>query len=64
MQDDYYKIESNLNLAIAEAQQHAADATGAHFNLMTTQFVEAATAHMALTRHMEMITICTAENKE
>jgi hypothetical protein len=36
MQDDYHKIESNLNLAIAQAQQHAADNIGAYFNLTTT----------------------------
>jgi hypothetical protein len=64
MQDDYHKIEMNLNLAIAQAQQHAADATGAHFNLTTTQFAEVATAHMALRRYIKMITISTAENKE
>jgi hypothetical protein len=64
MQDDYRKIETNLNLAIAQAQQHIADATGAHFNLMTTQFAEVATAHMALRSHVEMITISTAENEE
>jgi hypothetical protein len=64
MQNDYRKIESNLNLAISQAQQHAADATGAHFNLMTTQFAEVATAHMALRRHVEMITISTTENEE
>jgi hypothetical protein len=64
MQDDYRKIESNLNLAIAQAQQHAADATGAHFNLTTTQFAEVAAAHMALRRHVETITISTAENEE
>jgi hypothetical protein len=64
MQDDYCKIETYLNLAIAQAQQHAADATGAHFNLMTTQFTEVAAAHMALRRHIKTITISTAENKE
>jgi hypothetical protein len=48
MQADYHKIETNLNLAISQAQQHAADATGAHFNLTTTQFAEVAAAHMAL----------------
>jgi hypothetical protein len=36
MQDDYHKIETNLNLTITQAQQHAADTTGAHFNLTTT----------------------------
>jgi hypothetical protein len=64
MQDDYHKIEMNLNLAIAQAQQHAADAIGAHFNLTTTQFAEVATTHMALRRHVETITISTAENEE
>jgi hypothetical protein len=64
MQTDYHKIEMNLNLAITQAQQHAADATGAHFNLTTTQFAEVATAHMALRRHVETITISMAENKE
>jgi hypothetical protein len=61
---NYHKIESNLNLAIAQAQQHVADATGAHFNLTTTQFAEVATTHIALRRHIEMITISTAENEE
>jgi hypothetical protein len=64
MQNDYHKIESNLNLAIAQAQQHAADATGAHFNLTMTQFAEVATAHMALRRHVKTISISTAENEE
>jgi hypothetical protein len=64
MQTDYHKIETNLNLAIAEAQQHAADATGTHFNLTTTQFAKVAAAHMALRRHVETITISMAENKE
>jgi hypothetical protein len=64
MQNHYHKIELNLTLAIAQAQQHAADATGAHFNLTTTQFAEVATAHMALRRHVETITISTAENEE
>jgi hypothetical protein len=64
MQDDYRKIETNLNLAISQAQQHAADATGAHFNLTTTQFAEVAAANMALRRHVETITIATAENEE
>jgi DNA polymerase III alpha subunit (gram-positive type) len=64
MQTDYHKIETNLNLAIAQAQQYAADATGAHFNLTTTEFVEVAAAHMALRRHVETITISTAENEE
>jgi hypothetical protein len=64
MQDDDCKIETNLNLAIVQAQQHAADATGAHFNLTTTQFAEVATAHIALRRYVETITISTAENEE
>jgi hypothetical protein len=64
MQADYYKIETNLNLAITQAQQHAADATGAHFNLTTTQFAEVAAAHMALRRHVETIAINTAEDEE
>jgi hypothetical protein len=64
MQTDYHKIETNLNLAIIQAQQHAADTTGTHFNLTTTQFTEVATAHMALRRHVEMITVSTAKNKE
>jgi hypothetical protein len=64
MQDDYCKIETNLNLAIAQAQQHTADATGAHFNLTITQFAEVAAAHMALRRYVKTITISTAENEE
>jgi hypothetical protein len=64
MQTDYHKIETNLNLAITQAQQHAADATGAHFNLTTTQFTEVAAAHMALRRHVETIAINTAEDEE
>jgi hypothetical protein len=64
IQTNYHKIEMNLNLVIMQAQQHTADATGAYFNLTTTQFVEVATIYMALQRHMETITISTAENKE
>jgi hypothetical protein len=64
MQTDYHKIEMNLNLTIAQTQQHAADATGTYFNLTTTQFTEVAAAHMALQRHVETITINTAENEE
>jgi hypothetical protein len=64
MQTDYHKIEMNLNLAITQAQQHAADATGAHFNLTTTQFVEVAAAHIALQRYVETITISMPENEE
>jgi hypothetical protein len=48
MQTNYHKIETNLNLAITQAQQHAADPTGTHFNLTTTQFVEVAATYMAL----------------
>jgi hypothetical protein len=64
IQDDYRKIESNLNLAIAQAQQYAADTTGAYFNLTTTQFAEVAATHMALRRYIETITISTAGNEE
>jgi hypothetical protein len=64
MQTNYHKIEMNLNLAIAQAQQYAADTTGTHFNLTTTQFAEVATAHMALQRYVEAIAINTAENEE
>jgi hypothetical protein len=64
MQNDYCKIESNLKLAIDQAQQYAADTTGAHFNLTTTQFAEVAATHIALRRHVETITISTAENEE
>jgi hypothetical protein len=64
MQADYHKIEMNLNLAITQAQQHAADTTGTHFNLITTQFAEVAAAHMALRRHVETIAINTAEDEE
>jgi hypothetical protein len=48
MQTDYQKIETNLNLAITQAQQHTADTTGTHVNLTTTRFAEVAAAHMAL----------------
>jgi hypothetical protein len=48
MQADYHKTEMNLNLAIIQAQQHTVDTTGTHFNLITTQFAEVPTAHMAL----------------
>jgi hypothetical protein len=64
MQNNYRKIELNLNLAIAQAQQHVADTIGVHFNLTTTQFAEVATTHMALRRHIETITISTAKNEE
>jgi hypothetical protein len=64
MQTDYYKIETNLNLAIMQAQQYTADATGTYFNLTTTQFMEVAATHMALQRYVDTIAINTAENKE
>jgi hypothetical protein len=64
IQADYYKIETNLNLTISQAQQYTADATGAHFNLTTTQFAEVAAAHIALRRHVETIAINTAKNEE
>jgi polysaccharide deacetylase 2 family uncharacterized protein YibQ len=64
MQDDYGKIESNLNNAIAIAQQHATDAIGAHFNLTTAQFAEVAAAYMALRRYIEVITISNATDEE
>jgi hypothetical protein len=54
----------NLNLAIAQAQQHIVDAIGAHFNLTTTQFAEVAAAYIALRRYIEMITISTTKNEE
>jgi hypothetical protein len=64
MQNDYHKIESNLNAAIAMAQQHATDATGAHFNLTMAQFAEVAAAHIALQRHVEAIPIGNAADEE
>jgi uncharacterized membrane-anchored protein YhcB (DUF1043 family) len=64
MQTAYHKIEMNLNPAIMQAQQYAADTTGAHFNLTTTQFAEVATTYIALQRHIETITISIAENEE
>jgi hypothetical protein len=64
MQTNYHKIETNLNLAITQAQQHAADDMGAHFNLTTTQFAKVAAAHMAIRRHVETIAINTTENEE
>jgi hypothetical protein len=64
IQTDYHKIKTNLNLAITQAQQHATDATGAYFNLTTTQFMEVAAAHIALRRYVETITISMAENEE
>jgi hypothetical protein len=64
IQTDYYKIKTSLNLTITQAQQHAADTTGAHFNLTTTQFAEVAATYMALQRHVEIITISMAKNEE
>jgi hypothetical protein len=64
MQEDYHKIELNLNAAIVMAQQHAADATGADFNLTMAQFAEVAAAHMALRRHVEAIVISNAADEE
>jgi hypothetical protein len=64
MQDNYHKIEMNLNLAITQAKQYAADAIGAHFNLMITQFAEVVATHMALRRDVKIITVSTAENEE
>jgi hypothetical protein len=63
IQDDYHNIEMNLDLAIAQGQQHAADTIGAYFNLTTTQFTEVATAHMALRRYIKTITISTTKNE-
>jgi hypothetical protein len=63
MQNDYRKIESNLNYAIVQAEQHTADARGAHFNLTTTQFAEVAAAHMALQRHIKTITMSNAADE-
>jgi hypothetical protein len=64
MQKDYGKIESNLNNAIAMAQQHATEAMEAHFNLTMAQFAEVAATHMALQRHIETIAIGNAANEE
>jgi hypothetical protein len=64
MQNDYHKMESNLNSAIVMAQQHATDATGAHFNLTTAQCTEVVAAHMALRRHVEAIAIGNAADEE
>jgi hypothetical protein len=64
MQKDYCRIESNLNNAIMMAQQHAAEAMEAHFNLTTAHFAEVVAAHMALRRHMETIAIGNAANGE
>jgi hypothetical protein len=64
MQNDYHKIESNLNNHIAMAQQHAADATGSYFNLTIDQFAEVASNHMALPTHVETIAISNAADEE
>jgi hypothetical protein len=64
MQNNYCKIELNLNNTIAMAQQHATDATGAHFNLTMAQFAEVAAADMALWRYMETIAISNAADEE
>jgi hypothetical protein len=64
MQNDYCKIESNLNNAIAIVQQHAAEATGAHFNLTMAELAHVAAAHMALWRHIETIAISNATDEE
>jgi hypothetical protein len=64
MQKNYHKIESNLNNAITMAQQHAAEAMEAHFNLTTAQFAEVVAAYMALRRHVETIAIGNATNEE
>jgi hypothetical protein len=64
MQDDYHKIESNLNNTIVIAQQHATEATGDNFNLTTAQFTEVVATHMALQRHMETIAISNATDEE
>jgi DNA-binding ferritin-like protein len=64
MENNYRKIESNLNNAIAMAQQNAVDATGAHFNLTTAQFAEVAAVHMALRSHVETIASSNAPDEE
>jgi hypothetical protein len=64
IQNDYRKIDLNLNNAITMLQQHAADATGAHFNLTTAQFAEVVAASVALQRHIEMIAISNAADEE
>jgi hypothetical protein len=63
-QNDYHKIESNLNAAFAMVQQHAADAIGAYFNLMMAQFAEVAAAYMALQRYVEAIAISNTADEE
>jgi hypothetical protein len=64
MQNDYHKIESNLNATIAMVRQHTADATGAYFNLTMAQVSEVAASHMALWRHVEAIAIGNAADEE
>jgi hypothetical protein len=64
IKNNYHKIELNLNLTIAQAQQYIADATGADFNLMTTQFAEVAATYIALRRHIKTITISTTDNEK
>jgi hypothetical protein len=64
MQNLYHKIESNVNNAVTMAQQYAADAIGAHFNLKTAQFAEVAATDMTLRRHVETIAISNAGDEE
>jgi hypothetical protein len=64
MQNVYHNIESNGNNAVAMAQQHAADATGAPSNLTMAQFAEVAAAHMTLLRYVETIAISNAADEE
>jgi predicted glycoside hydrolase/deacetylase ChbG (UPF0249 family) len=64
MQNNYHKIESNLNNAIAMAQQQATDAIGAHLNLTTAQFAQVVATHMALRRHIETIAISSTADEE
>jgi hypothetical protein len=64
MQNDYCKIKSNLNNAIAMAQQHATETTEVHFNLTVAQFAEVVATHMALRRYVETIAISNAANEE
>jgi hypothetical protein len=64
MQNNYCKIQWNLNNAIAMAQLHATDGTGAHFNLTMAQFAHVVAAHMTLRRHFEAIAISAAANEE
>jgi hypothetical protein len=64
MQNDYCKIKSNLNNAIAMAHQHATEPMEAHFNLTMAQFAEVAATHIALRKHVETIAISHAANEE